>query len=139
MNSNKSVTNYYYYYYYYGVTLQNLSIDDMHNHRRPLILSVGVDSILARLACKMLYTHRNKCYSYLNHCLDHLSGLQVLRMDGWAQVALYYCINSTVMFVVWFQCSESVCRHLSQRKADKIYFMSKERFQDRYIACVAIV
>ena len=24
---------------------------------------------------------------------------------------------STVMFDVWFQCSESVCRHLSQRKA----------------------
>ena len=51
----------------------------LHNHRRPQIRSVGVDFILARLACKMLYTHRNKCYSYLNHCLDHLSGLQVLR------------------------------------------------------------
>ena len=35
----------------------------LHNHRRPSIRSVGVDFILARLACKMLYIYRNKCYS----------------------------------------------------------------------------
>ena len=62
-----------------GQKLRKTFLNLQHNHRRPLIRSVGVDSILARLACKMLYTHRNKCYSYLNHCLDHLSGLQVLR------------------------------------------------------------
>ena len=34
---------------------------------------------------------------------------------------------SIVMFDVWSQCSESVCRHLSQRKADKICFICQRR------------
>ena len=57
MNSNKSVTNYYYYYYYYyyGVTLQNLSIDNVYfKHNIKLRKTVSNNKY-------KYYDHNEKC------------------------------------------------------------------------------
>ena len=111
----------------------------LHNHRRPLIRSVGVDSILARLACKMLYTHRNKCYSYLNHCLDHLSGLQVLR----GAVRVRTCVAELHQQPPWQGALHRDCWCVSSRvsrvklnptQTVRVFYFGP-RIENRFLAC----